>query len=51
MTALPLKLPTATAATLQALADRLGCARGALARDLLVRGVAQLQAATGQEVA
>ena len=51
LTALPLKVPAATADTLQALADRLGCARGTLARDLLARAVAELQAAIGQGVA
>jgi hypothetical protein len=48
MTAVPIKLPPATLGDLQAQADRLGCSRGALARALLVRGLAELQA-TGRE--
>lgn len=44
MTAVPLKLPQAAAAKLQAAADRLGTSRTALARALLLRGLAALQA-------
>jgi hypothetical protein len=41
-----LKLPADALAQLQAQADRLRCNRGALARTLIVRGLAQLQQAT-----
>lgn len=52
MEALPLKLPAASVAQLQQLAHRMGCNRGALARALLLRGLAELQqATTAQEVA
>lgn len=44
MAALPLKLPQAAAVQLQATAERLGCSRTALARALLLNGLAQLQA-------
>lgn len=43
MAALPLKLPTASLATLQAQADRLQCSRGGLARALLLQGVERLE--------
>ena len=46
MAALPIKVPAAVAAQLQAQADRLGCSRTALARTLLLQGLAQLQAGT-----
>jgi hypothetical protein len=46
MASLPLKLPAASLAQLQAQANRLGCNRGALARTLIVRGLEQLQRAT-----
>lgn len=46
MQSLPLKLPAAALAQLQAQADRLRCNRGALARTLIVRGLEQLQQAT-----
>jgi len=46
MAPLPVKLPAAIAAQLQAQADRLGCCRTALARTLLMQGLAQLEAAT-----
>ena len=44
MAPMPLKLPPAALAQLQAQADRLGCNRTALARTLLLQGLAQLQA-------
>jgi hypothetical protein len=44
MAALPLKLPQAAAAQLQATAERLGCSRTALGRALLLQGLALLQA-------
>jgi hypothetical protein len=44
--ALPLRLPADAAADLQAQADRLGCNRTALARTLLLQGLAQLEAGT-----
>ena len=44
MAALPLKLPQAAAVQLQATAERMGCSRTALARALLLNGLAQLQA-------
>jgi hypothetical protein len=46
MAALPIKVPAAVAAQLQAQADRLGCCRTALARTLLLQGLAQLEAVT-----
>jgi hypothetical protein len=46
MGTMPLKLPTAALAQLQAQADRLGCNRTALARTLLLQGLAQLEAVT-----
>jgi len=46
MAALPIKVPAAVAAQLQAKADRLGCSRTALARTLLLQGLAQLEAVT-----
>ncbi len=46
MVPLPVKLPAAIAAQLQAQADRLGCCRTALARTLLLQGLAQLEAGT-----
>jgi hypothetical protein len=42
MAALPIKVPAAVAAQLQAQADRLGRSRIALARTLLLQGLAQL---------
>lgn len=42
MGAVPVKLPADAIASLQAQADRLGCSRSALARALLVRGLAEL---------
>lgn len=47
MAPLPIKLPADAMAGLQAQADRLGCSRSALARALLVRGLAELEAAAG----
>jgi hypothetical protein len=44
MATLPVKVPAAVVAQLQAQADRLGCNRTALARTLLLQGLAQLQA-------
>jgi len=41
MTALPGRLPAAALPRLQAQADRLGCSRTALARTLLLQGLAQ----------
>jgi hypothetical protein len=49
MCSLPLKLPAPTLALLQAQADRLRCNRGALARTLIVRGLAQLEQATAAQ--
>jgi len=46
MAPLPLKVPAEAAAQLQAAADRLGTSRTALGRALLMKGLAQLQAAT-----
>ena len=46
MASLPLKLPADALAQLQAQSDRLRCNRGALARTLIVRGLAQLEQAT-----
>lgn len=46
MAPLPVKVPAAVAAQLQAQADRLGCNRTALARTLLLQGLAQLEAVT-----
>jgi hypothetical protein len=46
MAPLPIKVPAAVAAQLQAQAARLGCCRTALARTLLLQGLAQLKAAT-----
>lgn len=46
MEPLPLKLPSASVAQLQHLSDRMGCNRGALARALLLRGLAELEQAT-----
>jgi hypothetical protein len=46
MGTMPLKLPPAALAQLQAQADRLGCSRTALARTLLLQGLAQLAAGT-----
>ncbi|MEB3353413.1 MAG: hypothetical protein VKM34_04155 [Cyanobacteriota bacterium] len=48
MAPLPLKIPAAVMATLQAQADRLGTSRGALARTLVLRGLEQLQAPAGE---
>ena len=44
MATLPVKLPAAARAQLQAAADRLGCNRGALARTFFVQGLARLDA-------
>jgi len=46
MAPMPLKLPPAALAQLQAQSDRLGCSRTALARTLLLQGLAQLEAVT-----
>ena len=43
MASLPLKLPAAALAQLQAQAERLRCGRGALARTLIVRGLELLE--------
>jgi hypothetical protein len=43
MASLPLKIPADALAQLQAQSDRLRCNRGALARTLIVRGLAQLE--------
>lgn len=45
MEALPLKLPADLLKALQHRADRLGCSRAALARDLVARGLSDLEAA------
>ena len=50
MATLPVKLPAAALAQLQAQADRLGCSRTALARTLLLQGLAQLAASTTRAV-
>ena len=50
MAALPIKVPAPVAAQLQAQADRLGCSRTALARTLLLQGLAQLAASTTRAV-
>jgi hypothetical protein len=42
MTPLPLKLPAFAVDQLRRNADRMGCTRSALARALLVRGLAEL---------
>jgi len=47
MATLPLKIPADRLETLQSLADRLQCNRGALARALLLQGLEQLEQATG----
>ncbi len=44
MATLPVKVPPVALEQLQAMADRLGCNRTALARTLLLQGLAQLQA-------
>ena len=44
MSPLPGRLPAAALPRLQAMADRLGYSRGALARAFLVQGLAQLEA-------
>ena len=49
MASLPLKLPAAALAQLQAQANHLRCNRGALARTLIVRGLEQLQQATAAQ--
>lgn len=46
MQSVPLKLPAAAVAQLEALAERLRCNRGALARTLIVSGLQQLEQAT-----
>ena len=46
MATLPVKVPPVALEQLQAMADRLGCNRTALARTLLLQGLAQLQAGT-----
>ena len=46
MATMPLKLPPAALAQLQAQADRLGYSRTALGRALLLQGLAQLEAGT-----
>ena len=46
MGTMPLKLPPAALAQLQAQADRLGCSRTALARTLLLQRLAELEAGT-----
>ena len=51
MAAVPLKLPQADAALLQAHADRLQTSRTALGRALVLQGLAQLEATTAREVA
>lgn len=45
MASIPLKLPGDLLEALQHRADRLGCSRGALARDLIAKGLEQLEAA------
>jgi hypothetical protein len=49
MASLPLKLPADALAQLQAQSDRLRCNRGALARTLIVRGLAQLEQAAAAQ--
>jgi len=49
MAALPLKIPVAALAKLQAQADRLRCNRGALARALLLERLEQLEQVTTQQ--
>lgn len=51
MASLPVKLPADLMAQLQHRADRLGCSRAALARDLLASGLERLEsaAATNEE--
>jgi hypothetical protein len=49
MASLPLKLPADALAQLQAQSDRLRCNRGALARTLIVRGLAQLEQVTAAQ--
>ena len=44
MATLPVKVPAAVVAQLQAQSDRLGCNRTALARTLLLQGLERLQA-------
>lgn len=44
MASVPVKLPAEAAEQLQAAADRIGCSRTALARTLLLRALAELQA-------
>jgi hypothetical protein len=44
MTTLPVKVPSMALEQLQAQAERLGCSRTALARTLLLQGLAQLEA-------
>ena len=44
MTTLPVKVPSMALEQLQAQADLLGCNRTALARTLLLQGLAQLEA-------
>jgi hypothetical protein len=45
MEALPVKLPADLMAQLQHRADRLGCSRAALARDLVAQGLERLESA------
>jgi hypothetical protein len=45
MKAIPLKLPADLLEALQHRADRLGCSRGALARDLVAAGLERLESA------
>lgn len=46
MRSLPLKLPTATIARVDAMADRLHCSRSALVRTLVIDRLEQLEQAT-----
>lgn len=50
MAALPLKIPTTAIAQLQHQADRLGCNRGALARALLLRALAELEQSQARDL-
>lgn len=45
MASIPLKLPGDLLEALQHRADRLGCSRGALARDLVATGLERLETA------